>query len=114
MKTPTLYQIAEKLNELAQDHPIGELQEIRGRGGDLFRINAKSTQDEWAYHWGGRTELQFNICLVDGREFRHGVAFSFKESREYKANELMLSLRPIVERFNRFMRKHPKTYADMQ
>ena len=59
--------IANKLNELAPPHPIGKLQDIRTQ---LKKLNRRpgdkifSTQtmfDDWAFHHGGRTELQFNI-----------------------------------------------------
>jgi hypothetical protein len=115
MRTPTLYAIAEELNVKAREHPIGALQEIRGHrpGNDLFRVNSKACQEHWAYHWGGRTELQFNIGLDEDLKFRHGVAFSFKDSREYKSDELMALLRPKVKRYSEFMQKHPRMYGDM-
>jgi hypothetical protein len=116
MKFRTLYQIAEYLNEGSRDHPIGQLQAIRGRraGNPLFMVNSKAVQARWAYHWGGRTELQFNIGLDENKDFRHGVAFSFGESREYPSDKLMAILRPQVQRFNAFMRAHPRAYRDME
>jgi hypothetical protein len=116
MKTQTLYEIANDLNERAQTHPIGQLQSIRSRrpGNPLFMVNSKAVNPEWAYHWGGRTELQFNIGLDERRRFRHGVAFSFEKSREYSADDLMAILRPKVQRFNQFMRQHPRAYRDME
>jgi len=116
MRSPTLHDIAAELNELARKHPIGELQAIRERrpGNPLFMVNSKATQEHWAFHWGGRTELQFNIGLDEQLYFRHGVAFSFKDSREYKFNELMAVLQPQVKRFNKFMRLHPRTFGDME
>src|SRR5262249_49364465 len=77
-------------------------------------INSKAVQAHWAYHWGGRTELQFNIGLDEHHDFPHGVAFSFGESREYPSDELMAILRPQVLRFNEFMREHPRAYRDME
>src|SRR5467141_3979213 len=75
MSTPTIHTIADELNERARAHPIGELQEIRGHrpGNDLFRVNSQTTQDRWACHWGGRTELQFNIGRSGSMKLRHGV-----------------------------------------
>jgi hypothetical protein len=80
----------------------------------VFRLNAKTMQDRWACHWGGRTELQFNIGLEDGgAKLRYGVAFSFEESREYKSARLLALLRPKVRAFNRFLLRHPEVCEGM-
>ncbi len=116
MKKLSLFDVAQLINEGAREHPIGTLQELRGHrpGVDLFRLNAKTMQESWACHWGGRKELQFNIGLEeDSTKVRYGVAFSFKESREYKANELLFLLGPKVKAFNRFMRQHVSVFEDM-
>jgi hypothetical protein len=117
MRTPGLDEIAVELNRRASTHPIGALQELRGHrpGLALFRLNAM--RDDWACHWGGRRELQFNIGFDStsskARYLRHGVAFSFEQSREYQASELVATLRPKVERFNTFVRRYPKLLTDM-
>jgi hypothetical protein len=113
--TASLRAIAEELNERAQTHQIGALQELRGHrpGVDLFWPNSKAFASDWAFHWGGRRELQFNIGFWDSRHFRHGVAFSLRESREYKTDELMEVLLPKMKRFNQFVRLYPKTFAGM-
>jgi len=114
MKVPSIPDVAEKLNELAKGHPIGELQARRSRpNNSLFMVNSKSVTKYWAYHWGGRKELQFNIGVEDSY-LRHGVAFSFKDTREYKYDHLLTVLHPRVQRFNAFMRKHSRMYSDMQ
>ena len=115
MRNLTLYDIADELNERARTHPIGALQEIRGHrpGNDLFRANAQTTQDGWACHWGGRTELQFNIGLDGSSDLRHGVAFDFSPSRSYTSSDLVALLKPKVTLFNKFVRRYPKTCANM-
>ncbi|HZZ80164.1 MAG TPA: hypothetical protein VFE62_16740 [Gemmataceae bacterium] len=114
MTTLSLDEIADELNRRAINHPIGTLQEIRGHrpGVDLFRLNGKTMRDDWACHWGGRKELQFNIGF-EGRYLRYGVGFSFGESREYKASELVKILRPKVARFNKFLTRNPKLLSGM-
>ncbi len=77
------------------------------------RIFAPRTiHDEWAFHNGGRSELQFNIGLdPDIHELRHGVAFSFETSRS------MRSIDGLIERvkyFNEYMAINPKLYYDMR
>lgn len=101
-------------------HPIGRLQEIRaelhhgGPGGNIF-WSASTKDDEYAFHYGGRSELQFNIAWddVDGEEqLRHGVAFSFK--RNQNLQKPVEVLRRKVERFNKFLRLRPDIFGDMR
>lgn len=115
MSTPTLFEIAEELNRRAHEHPIGQLQEIRGHrpGVELFRLKSNTMRKQWACHWGGRTELQFNIGLNEESTFRHGVAFSLEESRVYNTNELLKELSPKIDAYNRFIRRHRQNYPNM-
>lgn len=120
MTVPDLRMIAAELNQRARVHPIGRLQEIRAElhhkrraGRDIFR--SATTHSEWACHFGGRTELQFNIGLEnvsDARMLRHGVAFSFQRSRDLQRPVEVL--RRPVERFNKFIRLHSDLYGDMR
>ncbi len=90
MNETDLHTITKELNSRALKHPVGALQEIRTDlkhlarqpGQDIF--TSQTTHDEWAFHHGGRSELQFNIGMeqISGTpELRHGVAFSFETSR---------------------------------
>src|SRR5438132_13512662 len=84
----SIEQIARQLNAAAEAHPIGQLQTIRQRLKNKRRerrpiFEKGSIFPEFAFHWGGREELQFNIGdeTVDGHDvLRHGVAFSFEPS----------------------------------
>ena len=87
---PTMTELTEELNRRAERHPIGRLQEIRQKFKKLARprtrqlFTSQTTAEDYAFHDGGRTELQFNIGLeaIDGGEYlRHGVAFSLEPSR---------------------------------
>src|ERR1039457_5056017 len=82
--------IAQQLNTRAHTHAIGELQAIRAElkklkrqpGKDIF--SSQTIDEDWAFHHGGRSELQFNIGIEDALgwiELRHGVAFSFEPSQ---------------------------------
>ena len=106
--------IANELNHLAQSHRIGGLQQIRGTVGPVFRVNSNTTQQRWACHWGGRKELQFNIGIDDSSWLRYGIAFSFEQSRNYQASELIEILRPRVMRFNRYARDNSRVFRDME
>ena len=102
-------------------HPIGKLQEIRTKlkglahqpGHDIFRPNTKTITDYWAFHYGGRSELQFNIGLENNRgtdELWYGVAFSFKTNQTLPSIDILI---PQVAVFNDYMRLHPELYQDM-
>jgi hypothetical protein len=115
---PKLDAIAAELNRKARVHPIGNLQEVRAElhhrrrtGQDIFR--SATIAPEWAFHFGGRSELQFNIGLEHGgRELRHGVAFSFELS--HTLENPVRTLTPKVRLFNDFMRRRSQIYEDMR
>ena len=117
-----MHAIAAELNRRAVAHPIGALQQIRTKlkglsrqpGHDIFRANTKTVTDEWACHYGGRTELQFNIGLENNRgidELRNGVAFSFETTPTLLSIDILI---PQVAAFNDFMRLNPEPYQDMR
>jgi hypothetical protein len=113
----SLIDIVKELNWRARSHPIGTLQVLRGHSEDtdLFRLNGYTTRDDWACHWGGRTELQFNIGYnSQTKHLRHGVAFSFQSSREYQPKELVHLLTPKINAFNRFVRRNPDVFKSME
>jgi hypothetical protein len=112
--------IAAKLNTKARQHPIGDLQRLRKQlkgsqntTGD--KIFTKITiRKDYAFHYGGRTELQFNIGIEtnsSSENFRHGVAFSLKTSRAHPNLE---PLYPKVARFNDFLRQHGESLSDFK
>ena len=110
MNSLDLRSIAEELNIRASAHPIGSLQQLRVRLKHLTRVskhvvfNLEHVHQTWAFHFGGRSELQFNIGIetVSGvPRFRHGVAFSFETSRSVHSIDLLV---PKVSRFNEFLR----------
>ncbi|MFT4117909.1 hypothetical protein [Bradyrhizobium sp.] len=111
--------IARNLNARAASYAIGELQDIRMRlrgysrrpSSDIF--TSHTIHQHWAFHYGGRTELQFNIG-VDGEaddELRHGVAFSFQLSQSLPSIDALI---PKVRLFNEFMRLYPEEFGDMR
>lgn len=109
-----IHSIAAEVNKRSEGHPIGELQKIRKDikgvfpGKDIFR--AKTIGNGWAYYYGGRTELQFNIG-IEGKELRHGIAFSLKRSRTLPNIEVLI---PKIKLFNEFIRLYPDKYSDMR
>jgi hypothetical protein len=77
-------------------------------------FSARSTQDEWAFHSGGRDELQFNVGLdefPDGSPaLRAGVAFSLARSQTLPDWRV---LAPLIGRFNEFLRDWPDAFSDL-
>jgi hypothetical protein len=115
-----IHAIANKLNRLAPTHSIGKLQEIRTQLKKLNRrpgdkvFSTQTTFDHWAFHHGGRTELQFNIGYADGDtndDLRHGVAFSFELSQTLKSIDVLV---PKVKFFNDFMELNADEFSDMR
>jgi hypothetical protein len=65
--------------------------------------------DGWAFHTGGREELQFNIGIESQYErFRFGVAFSLEPSRSFPT---IAPLVPKIERFDEFVRNNAHLLA---
>lgn len=112
--------IARNLNTRAALYAIGRLQDIRMRLRGLSKrassevFTSHTIHPHWAFHYGGRTELQFNIGLervFDVDELRHGVAFSFEPSQSLPSIDVLI---PKVRLFNDFMRLYPEQYGDMR
>lgn len=112
--------VISEVNLRAKTHQIGMLQEIRKDLKGLKRLpsqtifTSQTTFDEWAFHHGGREELQFNLGIerfnnVD--ELRYGVAFSFGTSRSLPNIDVLI---PKVKLFNDFMQLYKEKYADMR
>ena len=80
-------------------------------------MQVPNNSDRYAFHWGGRRELQFNLGIVDdsrGPRIRYGVAFSFEPSRTYPIKELRGLLAPKVKRFNEFLRAYEDEFSTMK
>jgi hypothetical protein len=119
MTSPSIQAIAAELNSRSRSHPIGVIQEIRAGIKGLSRMpghnifTRQTISDDWAFHHGGRSELQFNIGeIFDPRGFRFGVAFSFETSRALPLPIQVLA--PKVRLFNDFMELNAAAFADMR
>jgi len=117
---PTMAELTVELNCRATHHPIGRLQEIRQEIKRLARprtrqlFTSQTTMEDYAFHDGGRTELQFNIGfeVIDGEEYvRHGVAFSLEPSQTLPD---ITPLIPKISRFNEFLRNYPDEFGDLR
>jgi hypothetical protein len=108
--------LAEQINEAASAYQVGGLQQFRAKShgkkpGTFKLFSAQTTfETDWggyAFHHGGRTELQYNIGIHDAeKESRHGVAFSF--GRTQTLPDPLRQLGPKVARFNHWVRTSGK------
>ena len=82
----TIEYIADQINKKSGSYNIGKLHSIRK---EIKKLKRKPTQDifsqqtitkDWAFHVGGRSELQFNIAY-ENEGLRYGFAFSLATSR---------------------------------
>jgi hypothetical protein len=108
-------ELAKKLNEISKGYSIGNLQtlreKIRGKPSRTHKIFTYSTIfDDYAFHDGGRHELQFNIGFESIEKkicFRFGVAFSLEPSR---AHTDVSELFPKIKRFNYYIRTENESF----
>ena len=105
----TIEEIAYELNDLASKdkHKFSKIQEIRSKHGINPRtwspFAAFSIKDHYAFHAGGRKELQFNIGedeLGGEAVFRYGLAFSLNEDKTLHNSRA--EFKSSIEGFNNF------------
>ncbi|KMQ52209.1 hypothetical protein CHISP_0890 [Chitinispirillum alkaliphilum] len=109
-------EIANKINELSKIYEIGKLQNIRTEikklkrrpGSDIFDHSTIDKNDKWAFHYGGRKELQFNIGLEE-EGFRYGLALSLEASHTLPDISILY---PKAKRLNQFIRQYPDFFSD--
>ena len=101
-------EIVQILNDESHRFEFGQLQDMRKQhlGLDKKPVNTpfgkKALFDHYAYHVGGRHELQFNVGF-DKDDLRWGVAVSVKSSRRMRD---VSKLFPKLDKLNEFIRLH--------
>jgi hypothetical protein len=117
---PTISELAELVNNAAAGHSIGTLQELRQRLRGTSRLSTRAIFDRrtifpnYAFHVGGRSELQFNIGTEEagaGPEIRYGLSFSLEPSRSLPDVDV---LAPKVARFNEYVRTYRAALRDLR
>lgn len=115
---PTIKQIAKEINNRSKNFEIGKLQEQRAKIKNLNRrpgekiFNNLTIFDDYAFHYGGRKELQYNIGFEDEGYIRHGVAFSLQRTQTLPNPVKILS--PKIKKFNEYMKLYSNEYSDMK
>lgn len=110
--------IAYKINKLSHNYKIGKLQSIRKEIKKLKRKPCSeifhddddtiSDQEERAYHYGGRKELQFNVAFEE-EGLRYGIALSLESSRTLPDITILY---PNAKRLNQFIRQEPNFFNE--
>ncbi len=112
--------IAEKINLAANNYEMGEFQEIRREIRGLSRIKdrniftAQTVHERWAFHSGGRNELQFNIGFDHWENeelFRYGIAFSLEPSRTLPKP---LVLKPKILKLSQYFNRNVADFEDLR
>ncbi len=120
MKNDYLTTIVNEINNRSKHYSVGELQQIRKEILGFKRLPSReiftsvTTFDDWAFHHGGRKELQFNIgleSLEGGDEIRFGVAFSLECSQSLPTIDILV---PKIALFNDYMQSNQESFADMR
>jgi len=103
-------QIVAALNTRLEHTSLGDFYALRARlnggrqrHGGLFQVTRGGGKPlaGYAFHWGGRSELQFNIGFEDNGYFRFGVAFSLEPDRNLQ--DPVSALHPKILAFNAAM-----------
>ncbi|MFC1968762.1 hypothetical protein ACFLVX_05210 [Chloroflexota bacterium] len=110
--------IVSNINIKAEKHAIGDLarirKELKGKSQLPRAIFPKPTTfDTYAFHYGGRKELQFNIGWEgdDHSELRYGVAFSLETNQTLPNIDVLI---PKIGLFNDFLQLYSEEYGDMR
>jgi len=76
-------------------------------------FGSQTIKETYAFHHGGRSELQYNIGFdgSDGDFLRHGVAFSLEPSQTLPDIEV---LRPNISRFNEYIVQFGQRFPNMR
>ncbi len=114
-----LNKIVDELNFLSAGYRVGNLQQLRRKiqckSGNYrgMRLQVPKNKHDYAFHWGGRKELQFNLG-IEHSHIRYGLAFSFESSRTYPLAELRRLLFPKVGRYNQYIERNADRFANMK
>lgn len=115
-ETDIFHDAIAQIETSAESYSIAGLQRFRTKNRGLQRtartiFGNRQLAADWAFHYGGRDELQFNVGLDyfpdDSRAIRAGVAFSFEPSRSLPDIGVLV---PKVARFNAYLRENPEAF----
>lgn len=108
-------EIAHKINEKSKEYRVGEFQDLRKKikglsrkAGSTIFSDQTISDDSWAFHYGGRKEIQFNIGIEE-EGLRYGIAFSLETSRSLPNLSILY---PKILKLNSLIRNEPDLFVD--
>lgn len=113
-------ELAAAVNAAAARYEVGRLHELRARIQDApihwrMLFDSRTIRPDYAFHVGGRRELQFNIGIDvtagGAHGIRHGVAFSLETSQTLPTIDPLI---PKIERFNEYVRTHVEDFVGFE
>jgi hypothetical protein len=112
----SLKNIANQINQKSKDFEIGKLQDIRKElkrlkkkaNRNIFVDDSNTMTEDWAFHYGGRSEIQYNIGF-ENEGFRFGLAFSLETSQTLPDINL---LKPKIIKLNTLYEENPELFSD--
>ena len=112
-------ELAQEINSKSVDYEIGNLQSIRKDikglmkrpGSSIFAEN--TTYDHYAFHYGGRSEIQFNIGTEE-EGIRYGLAFSLEPSQSLPETSIPSILYPKILKLNCLIRENPEFFKQFR
>jgi hypothetical protein len=108
-----IWEIAEKINEYSQKYNVGNLQQIRKKNKSLGKLHTQKIFSsstifkEYAFHDGGRTEIQYNIGFEKNGLLRYGLAFSLEPGQTLPDVSIMY---PKIYEYNCLLRNDPTLF----
>lgn len=106
-------EIAVKINEESHKYQFGKLQDLRKeikglskKASSLIFTDQTISNDGWAFHHGGRKEIQFNIGF-ESEGLRYGIAFSLETSRSLPDLSILY---PKILKLNSLIRNEPDLF----
>lgn len=111
-----LKQISHAINNQFKKYDIGDIQNFRIKAKGLSKPRSwnlfptEPINDNWTFHIGGRTELQFNLGNED-EGLRYGFAFSLEPSINLPDPSILY---PKIRRLNYIIRTRPYLFYDFQ
>ena len=111
--------IADEINAAADNYQMGQFHELRRQIQGLTRVKdhrifrSQSIREHYAFHLGGRTELQFNIAFEGDHydRFRDGIAFSLEPRQTLPKPQV---LEPKIRKFDQYLTNNAAQFEDLR
>jgi len=113
----SLGKFVKEINKSARHYKTGQLQEIRRELKKKRRLPSHNVfqydpdHPSYVFHWGGRSELQFNIGFMNKDTLRYGIAFNSKKDHTLTDRT---SLDPKIRRLKEYIHNHPSDFRDLK